>query len=134
MDKPGKTIGNIVSDTSTFMDDMGLSMAASDNPLYTLCTSVVCNLYVFNVPKVLEQMSNIWTRLEVGSAHTTDVVCLAFVCVCLRASVCVCIGLRACAFICVRVHSSVCVCVRLRTSVCVCEPSAVKSNFRQYLS
>ena len=33
MDKPGKTIGNIVSDTLTFMDDMGLSMAASDNPL-----------------------------------------------------------------------------------------------------
>ena len=32
MDKPGKTIGNIVSDTLTFMDDMGLSMAASDNP------------------------------------------------------------------------------------------------------
>ena len=34
MDKPGKTIGNIVSDTLTFMDDMGLSMAASDNPQY----------------------------------------------------------------------------------------------------
>ena len=33
MDKPGKIIGNIVSDTLTFMDDMGLSMAASDNPL-----------------------------------------------------------------------------------------------------
>ena len=33
MDKRGKTIGNIVSDTLTFMDDMGLSMAASDNPL-----------------------------------------------------------------------------------------------------
>ena len=32
MDKPGKTIGNIVSDTLTFTDDMGLSMAASDNP------------------------------------------------------------------------------------------------------
>ena len=32
MDKPGKTIGNIVNDTLTFMDDMGLSMAASDNP------------------------------------------------------------------------------------------------------
>ena len=28
----GKTIGNIVSDTLTFMNDMGLSMAASDNP------------------------------------------------------------------------------------------------------
>ena len=27
------SIGNIVSDTLTFMDDMGLSMAASDNPL-----------------------------------------------------------------------------------------------------
>ena len=32
MDKPGNTIGNIVSDTLTFVDDMGLSMAASDNP------------------------------------------------------------------------------------------------------
>ena len=32
MEKHGKTIGNIVSDTLTFMDDMGLSMAASDNP------------------------------------------------------------------------------------------------------
>ena len=32
MDKPGKTIGSIVSNTLTFMDDMGLSMAASDNP------------------------------------------------------------------------------------------------------
>ena len=32
MDNRGKTIGNIVSDTLTFMDDMGLSMAASDNP------------------------------------------------------------------------------------------------------
>ena len=82
--------------------------------IYTLCTSVVCNLYVFNVPKVLEQMSNIWTRLEVGSTHTMDVVCLAFVCVCLRASVCVCIGLRASAFICVCLHASAYVCVRLR--------------------
>ena len=33
MDKAGKTIGNIVSDTLTLMDDMGLFMAASDNPL-----------------------------------------------------------------------------------------------------
>ena len=32
MDKCDKTIGNIVSDTLIFMDDMGLSMAASDNP------------------------------------------------------------------------------------------------------
>ena len=32
MDIPGKTTANIVSDTLTFMDDMGLSMAASDNP------------------------------------------------------------------------------------------------------
>ena len=112
MDKCGKTIGNIVSDTLTFMDDMGLSMAASDNPLYTLCTSVVCNLYVFNVPKVLEQMSNIWTRLEVGSAHTTDVVCLAFVCVRLCLSACIC----------VRLHWSACVCIHLRASafICVC--------------
>ena len=44
MDKRGKTIDNIVSDTLTFMDDMGLSMAASDNPLIAplicdLCTS-----------------------------------------------------------------------------------------------
>ena len=37
MDKRGKTIGNIVSDTLTFMDDMGLSMAASDNPLLFHC-------------------------------------------------------------------------------------------------
>ena len=34
MDKPGKTIGNIVSDTLTFMDDVGLSMAASDSPTH----------------------------------------------------------------------------------------------------
>ena len=34
MDKRGKTIGNIVSDTLTLMDDMGLSMAASNNPQY----------------------------------------------------------------------------------------------------
>ena len=32
MDKPGKTVGNIVCDTLKFMDDMGLSMAASENP------------------------------------------------------------------------------------------------------
>ena len=38
MDKPGKTYGNIVSDTLTFMDFMGLSMAASDNPQFYLQT------------------------------------------------------------------------------------------------
>ena len=42
MDKRGKTIGNIVSDTLTFMDDMGLSMAASDNPRNY--TTEICHL------------------------------------------------------------------------------------------
>ena len=41
MDKPSKTIGNIVNDTLTFMDDMGLSMATSDKhrggPLFNVC-------------------------------------------------------------------------------------------------
>ena len=41
MDKPGKTIGNIVNDTLTFMDDMELSMATSDKPrggpLFNVC-------------------------------------------------------------------------------------------------
>ena len=32
MDKLGKTIRNIVSDTFRFMDNIRLSMAASDNP------------------------------------------------------------------------------------------------------
>ena len=33
MDKSYETIGNTISNTLTFMDYMGLSMAASDNPL-----------------------------------------------------------------------------------------------------
>ena len=37
--------------------------------------------YLWYVPKVLEQTSNVWTCLEVASAHTPDAVCLAFVCV-----------------------------------------------------
>ena len=36
------SIGNIVSDTLTFMDDMGLSMAASDNPRNY--TTEICHL------------------------------------------------------------------------------------------
>ena len=47
-------------------------------------------------------MSNVWTRLEVASAHTPDAVCLAFVC------------------------------VRLGSFACICEPSTVRSNFQQY--
>ena len=44
MDKPGKTVGNIVSDTS----DIGLSMAASDN-LHQGWNLLQC----YNLPKVI---------------------------------------------------------------------------------
>ena len=52
-------------------------------------------------------MSNIWMRLEVASTHILDAVCLAFVCVHLRAS----------ARICVRLCASVCVCVCFHASL-----------------
>jgi len=66
-------------------------------------SALSCHGHIQYVPKVLEQMSNIWTRLEVASAHTPDAVCLELVC------------------------------VHLCMSVCICKLSTIKSNFWQYL-
>ena len=46
-------------------------------------------VYIYRLttsPKVVEQTSNVWTRLDVASAHTLDAVYLVFVCVHLRSS------------------------------------------------
>ena len=53
-------------------------------------------------------------RFEVVSAHTPDAVCIAFVCIRLRASVFVCVRLCTSACVCIRLHASVCVCVDVR--------------------
>ena len=59
MDKPGKTYGNIVSDTLTFMDYMGLSMAASDNPQLEVRIAAAQNRVWWTIlpPSLLERSS-----------------------------------------------------------------------------
>jgi len=62
-------------DLSQNMRSASKGMLTRNGPLNTHALP----LYIYYIPKVLEQMPNIWTRLEVASTHTLNAVRSAFV-------------------------------------------------------